>query len=62
MGATEAFDTFNRSLPPDVQATLEKFIRAEREDLLAARSEDERLRLVQSYVEEVRKHVHPVRQ
>ncbi len=62
MAATEMFDNFNRDLVPKDREVLSALLASTRRDLLAARSEDERMRLVNAYMEQARSLVrHPKR-
>lgn len=54
MAARDAFEQFIESLPEGKKALLDGFIKQQRDELLAARSEDARLRIVQEFIEEVR--------
>jgi len=53
MAARDSFDQFNASLSRQDREFLRDLIKIRRAELLAARSEDARLRLIQSYVGEV---------
>jgi hypothetical protein len=54
MAATDTFRHFNDSLPKEeVSASIADLIRQSGEELLAARSEDARLRIVESHMKEV---------
>ena len=55
MSAVETYQTFTASLGADARKRVESLIREYREDLLAARSEDARLRLVEDYIREARR-------
>ncbi len=52
MAAHEKFETFNAALSPRDRSQLTEFIASTREEILAARSEDARVRLVQEYIRE----------
>jgi hypothetical protein len=53
VAATDTFESFNALLSEEDRKFLAEFTKAQRNDLLTARSEDERVRLVQKYVLEV---------
>jgi hypothetical protein len=53
MAATDSFESFVSALTEMEQKHVAPYIKAQREDLLAARSEDARLRIVNAFVEEV---------
>ena len=53
MAAYDAFEHFNSTLPQKVRSSLQELIRIRTGELLAARSEDARARLVESYIEEL---------
>lgn len=53
MAAQDTFDSFNASLSDGDLEQLSVFVRAKREELLASRSEDARVRLVHGYIKEV---------
>ena len=53
MAAYDSFEQFNASLSQGDRKSLRDLIKARNAEMLAARSEDARLRLVQSYIEEV---------
>ena len=53
MAAYDSFEHFNASLSLGDRKSLRDLIKARNAELLAARSEDARLRLLQSYIEEV---------
>jgi hypothetical protein len=53
VSAIDTFESFNNSLSRENRRQLGDFAKAIWADLLAARSEDERLRLVQNYILEV---------
>ena len=55
MSAYEAFEHFNSTLPQKVRSSVQELIRMRTGELLAARSEDARVRLVESYIEELHK-------
>jgi len=53
MAAEDTFRSFNSSLSEQERTQLSDFIRQYRTELLAARSEDARARIVESYIKEV---------
>ena len=53
MAAFDTFHSFNNSLSPEQRELLNDFIRRNTEEMLSARSEDARLRLVDRYLQEV---------
>lgn len=53
MAAQDTFDSFNASLSNAERVQLRDFIKVNREELLASRSEDARVRLVHEYIREV---------
>ena len=53
MSACDKFDAFNNSLSTQEKAKLKEFLSSKREELLAMRSEDARVRLVEEYAKEV---------
>ena len=53
MAAQDTFDSFNASLPDAEREQLRDFVRTKREELLASRSEDARVRLVHAYIREI---------
>ena len=53
MAAEDTFRSFNSSLSEQERTQLSDFIRQYRTELLAARSEDARTRIVESYIKEV---------
>jgi hypothetical protein len=53
MAAIDLFNSFNESLSKREKELVESVRKARLEELLAARSEDARLRLVSDYVQEV---------
>jgi len=53
VAAEDTFESFTASLPERDRESLKDFIRAKREEMLAARSEDARSRLVNDYIKEV---------
>ena len=53
MAAYARFNSFNETLSPKDQTELKDFVKEKKEDMFAARSEDERVRLVNEYIEEV---------
>ena len=56
-----ALDTFERSLSEKERVAIMELLKARTADLLAARSEDARLRLVEVYIEDVRELLHPAK-
>jgi hypothetical protein len=58
VAATDTFESFNASLSEENRKILAEFTKAQRIDLLAARSEDERVRLVQKYILDVKEKRH----
>lgn len=53
MSASDKFDAFNNSLSPQDRTKLGELVMSKREELLAMRSEDARVRLVDEYTREV---------
>ncbi len=53
MSARDMFETFIESLTEDDRRSLKEVILRQQEDLLAARSEDARVRLVDACVQEI---------
>ncbi len=53
MSAFDDFNSFNNSLSDKERESVKAFAQERRTDLLAARSEDARLRIVQQYIAEV---------
>jgi hypothetical protein len=53
MAAQDTFDSFNASQWVADREPFRDFVRAKREELLASRSEDARVRLVHEYIKEV---------
>lgn len=53
MAAHDTFESFNASLSPEDCQQLKEFINSERQELLAARSEDARVRIVYEYIKQV---------
>ena len=53
MAAQDTFDSFNASLSDSEREQLRDFVSAKREELLASRSEDARVRLVHEYIKEL---------
>ena len=53
MAAQDTFDSFNASLSDAGREQLRDVIRGKREELLASRSEEARVRLVHEYIKEV---------
>ncbi len=54
MAAIDMFERYNAELTPKDRQALNPLIIATQRDLLAARSEDERLRLVNAYLDQAR--------
>ena len=54
MAAYDTFVTFNDSLREEERAGVKELTSSRRDELLSARSEDARVRLVNSYIEEVK--------
>jgi hypothetical protein len=54
MAAYDTFVTFNDSLTQQELAGVKELTSSRRDELLGARSEDARIRLVSSYIEEVK--------
>jgi len=54
MSATEMFQAFNNGLSTSERALIETLLRSRSEELMAARSEDARVRLAESYIGEAR--------
>ena len=52
MAATDTFEAFTGSLSEQERKHLQSFIKSQRTDLLAARSEDARLRIVNEFIAE----------
>jgi len=50
MSAVDTFESFTASLSGKNKESLKDYIRLQRADLLAARSEDARNRIVESYI------------
>jgi hypothetical protein len=50
MSAVDTFEKFTSSLSSRTQESIKDFIRLQRTELLAARSEDARNRVVQNYI------------
>jgi hypothetical protein len=61
MAARDSFDQFNASLLRQDREFLRDLIKIRKAELLAARSEDARLRLIQSYIGEVHELLREVR-
>jgi hypothetical protein len=55
MAATNGFETFVEALTADERKVLEPLIRTRREDLLAGRSEDARLRILNEFLVEAKR-------
>jgi len=53
MAAHEKFESFTATLAPEDKSRLADVISGKRKEILAARSEDARVRLVQDYVREI---------
>jgi hypothetical protein len=53
MAAHDTFRHFNASLPEETRTSIAEIIRQAGEDLLAARSEDARTRIVDIYMRDV---------
>jgi hypothetical protein len=53
MAAQDTFHHFNADLPEDIRTAVADTIRQTGEDLFAARSEDARVRIVETYLREV---------
>ena len=58
MSAADTFESFTASLSVKNRELLKDFIRLQRTELLAARSEDARTRIVQSYVAHIHDLLH----
>jgi len=54
VAAYDTFVTFNDSLREEERAGVKELTSSRRDELLSARSEDARVRLVNSYIEEVK--------
>lgn len=54
MGAFDTFTSYINALSPSERNQLNQYIDRQREELLAARSEDARLRILESFMEEMR--------
>jgi len=54
MAAAEMFNAFTAALPPRDREALRDAIRERREDMLAARSEEARVRLAEYFIRETR--------
>ena len=54
MAAYDTFVTFNDSLTEEERSGVKELISSRRDELLSARSEDARVRLVNSYIEEAK--------
>ncbi|HUI08804.1 MAG TPA: hypothetical protein VL221_00685 [Bacteroidota bacterium] len=54
MAAQDMFDAFTAGLPERDREALRDVIRARREDMLAARSEEARVRLAEAFIRETR--------
>lgn len=53
MAAYDKFESFNASLSSKDQIQLKEFVVGKREEILQARSEDARVRLVNDYIKEI---------
>jgi hypothetical protein len=53
MAAFDTFHSFNGSLSDEQRKSLGDFIKRQTDELLAARSEDARIRIVDRYLQEV---------
>lgn len=53
MAATDTFRHFNQSLPKELAASVADLLRQNSEELLAARCEDARNRIVEAHIKEV---------
>ncbi len=53
MAAFDTFHSFNNSLSLEQREMLNDFIRSKTEEMLSARSEDARIRIVDHYLQEV---------
>lgn len=53
MAAKDAFEHFINTLTPETKEKLRDFIREQRAEMFAARSEDERSRITDEFVKEV---------
>ncbi len=53
MSAHEKFESFNADLSAKDKSQVQDFIVGKREEILAARSEDAKVRLVQDYIKEM---------
>jgi len=53
MAAKDAFENLVTTLTSDIKEKLRDFIREQRAEMLAARSEDERSRITNEFVKEV---------
>ncbi len=54
MAAVDAFEQFLASLPDEDRMLLDGYIKEQRNELFAARSEEARLRIVREFIAEVR--------
>lgn len=59
MAAMDLYRSFTASLPEAHRRALQDHLRRQREELLAARSEDERTRLVHEYIWEIKELLEP---
>ncbi len=53
MSASEKFAEFNTGLPETIRQTMRQLIADNTQELLAARSEDARMRIVERYLKDV---------
>ena len=58
MAAQDTFESFNASLPQEDRGHLKEFLNAQRQELLAARSEDARVRIVHEHIKQVHAMLH----
>jgi hypothetical protein len=61
MAAVDAFEQFLASLPDEDKMLLDGYIKEQRNELFAARSEEARLRIVREFIAEVREHIRKTR-
>jgi hypothetical protein len=61
MAAVDAFEQFLASLPDEDKMLLDGYIKEQRNELFAARSEEARLRIVHEFIAEVREHIRKTR-
>jgi len=57
MSAFDLFRSFNESLPKDGRDSIAEFMNEHMRELMAARSEDARTRLVQEYIRTVKSRI-----